>query len=229
MISVLTKNKLFCVSATKAFQPPEKAERFLERPGEGWRCVGAEIAAQWRRDQNLNLSALVGPREWGVHSSQISLWLHSKKMPTPPQREQIERHTKGAVPAECWLWWLPPEGRPTISEAAIPSTETLGDTLSEMRSSAGRVKALLSNTSLQAKQRAELEVKLLSALSRIAAREAATALEDHPDFEGFLEQILTALEATFERRGLSPQGLRSVFAEELERAETRAKSLAEAA
>lgn len=218
------------MKAAKPYDPPKNAVRLEKRPkGEGWVCVGAGVARAWLNVKTMRYVDVEGPDRWGAQSSQISLWMSSQRFPTAAQRAQIERFTEGAIPAECWLWWIGPTGGAAAQSATIPTVQPLGNTLVAMRASAERMLAILANQSLPPKTRADLEGKLSIALGRIAAREEAIALEDHPEFERFLDLILGALDATLQRYGVDPQGARNKFAEELERLEREADRVSEAA
>lgn len=124
---------------------------------------------------------------------------------------EIERVTAGEVPASLWL------------EEAAPPSETrpreLGNTRDELRATVQEIDAVRRKGGLSPTQEAALIGKRTSALMALARQEDRCALEDHPDFEVHIDDVLQALEATISQFGVNPTGARSAFADHLERIE----------
>lgn len=95
----------------------------------------------------------------------------------------------------------------------------LGNTRDELRATAQEIDAVRRKGGLTPNQDAALLGKRISALTALARQEDRCALEDHPDFEAFVDLSLKALEATLAQYGVSRDGARSVFADHLERLE----------
>lgn len=104
-------------------------------------------------------------------------------------------------------------------EVGQDELETLGQTADELRETAARLKRLARRKSLSISQQIQIEARLGSILAALARLEDRTAIEDHPDFEVLLSDILTALERTFGGRGVPSAGARSEFAGHLEAVE----------
>lgn len=101
-------------------------------------------------------------------------------------------------------------------EGGQDELETLGQTADELRETAGRLKRLARRKSLSISQQIQIEARLGAILAALARLEDRMAIEDHPDFEGLLSDILTALERTLDGRGVPVDGVRSEFAGHLE-------------
>lgn len=104
-------------------------------------------------------------------------------------------------------------------EVGQDELETLGQTAGELRETAGRLKRLARRKSLSISQQIQIEARLGSILAALARLEDRCALEDHPDFEGFLEDAEKALVATLAHYGVDAKGARTVLAEHFERLE----------
>ena len=109
------------------------------------------------------------------------------------------------------------ESPPASEERPLP--RELGNTRDELRATVQEIDAVRRKGGLTPNQDAALLGKRTSALTALARQEDRCALEDHPDFEAFVDLSLKALEATLAQYGVSPDGARSVFADHLERLE----------
>lgn len=127
----------------------------------------------------------------------------------PPQLAGALEELLG-IPASVWREEPPPasEDRPT--------PRALGTTHEELRTTVQEIDAVRAKGGLTPNQDAALLGKRASVLAALARCEDRAKLEDHPDIDAFLDDVLAALERTLEARGVPSTGARSEFADHLE-------------
>lgn len=123
------------------------------------------------------------------------------------------------MPVEAWESWellnAPEPEAPPASEDR-PTPRALGTTHDELRATVQEIDAVRAKGGLTPNQDAALLGKRASVLAALARLEDRTALEDHPDVDTFLDDVLAALERTLEARGVAAAGARTEFATHLE-------------
>ena len=164
----------------------------------------------------------------GVHKSIVSFAVNNGRSISRCNAEAISRATNGDVTAdelERQYDETPVTPRVKREDESPPASEErpvprdLGNTRDELRATAQEIDAVRRKGGLTPNQDAALLGKRISALTALARQEDRCALEDHPDFEAFVDLSLKALEATLAQYGVSRDGARSVFADHLERLE----------
>lgn len=163
----------------------------------------------------------------GVHKSIVSFAVNNGRSISRCNAEAISRATGGAIDAgelERQYDETPVAPRVTRDETPPASEERplpreLGNTRDELRMTVQEIDAVRRKGGLTPNQDAALLGKRTSALTALARQEDRCTLEDHPDFEAFVETTLLALEATLVQHGVTPDGARSTFADHLERLE----------
>jgi transcriptional regulator with XRE-family HTH domain len=159
----------------------------------------------------------------GVSPQLVSSWKSGVRHPTPPQRETIEHAS--AVPPAAWLYWVLGDGieqdiaLPPASEDRLVSVEPakLGSTRDEILDCAARCKALARSPGLSAREQAAIEVQRKGALSELRRMDENAAIEVHPDFESFLDDIIGATCDALSARGHTDPAIKSEIAQALRR------------
>jgi DNA-binding transcriptional regulator YdaS (Cro superfamily) len=164
----------------------------------------------------------------GLNKSLVSFALNNSRKISRCNAEAISRATGGEISAEeleRQYDETPVAPRVKHDEEAPPASEEraspreLGTARDELRSTVQEIDAVRRKGGLTPNQDAVLLGKRTSALTVLVRQEDRCALEDHPDFEVFLADVLAALERTFEARGVAADGARSDFAAHLEAVE----------
>lgn len=211
--------------------PAAPTLRSADHPGRGYTCVGTRLLAEWVADQTLPSAAdaAIGDA-CGVSRTAANQWRDvTKYRPRPKHWEHIARITGGRVPVEAWESWellgAEPETPPASEDR--PTPRALGTTHEELRATVQEIDAVRAKGGLTPNQDAALLGKRASVLAALARLEDRTAIEDHPEFDAFLEALLSALERTLVARGIDATGARTEFASHLEAIEAeRAKRAA---
>lgn len=195
--------------------------RSADPPGRGYTCLGTRLLSEWVADQQFvsKADAAVGDA-CGVSRPAAVQWrLEGKSRPRPKHWEHIERITSGRVPQAAWESWehlgAPEAETPPASEER-PTPRALGTTREELRATVQEIDAVRRKGGLTPNQDAALLGKRASVLAALARLEDRTAIEDHPEFDVFLDALLLALERTLATRGLDVTGARSEFADHLD-------------
>lgn len=206
--------------------------RSADPPGRGYTCVGTRLLAEWVADQPLvSVADTAIGDACGVSRTAANQWRDvAKYRPRPKYWAIIARVTEGRVPQASWESWEhlgTPEAEPPPASEDRPTPRALGTTHDELRATVREIDAVRAKGGLTPNQDAALLGKRASVLAALARLEDRTALEDHPEFEGLLDGILSALERTLAARGIDATGARTEFADHLEAIEAeRAKRAA---
>jgi transcriptional regulator with XRE-family HTH domain len=207
------------------FNPPENSIFAEKQPSEGHVSVGWQLFDAWREGRGYREIS----RDLGCSPGVLSTW-KSGRVPAKVYLEKLEKMADIAPIA--WQHWVcldPTKAAATSDEptaADPPASESrkiqgkIGATIDELRVGVARLNDLLGRGKLSPGQIAQLEGKRISALTAIARLEERGTLEEHPEFDAFVDLALTAFERTIrEHYGLDPAGARTAFASYLEQIE----------
>ena len=219
----------YTVRMTLRFDPPENATNAEKCPGPGWISCGWQMFDKWRDGRGYREIA----RDLGCSAGNLTLWKQGR-VPLKVYLEKLEKMADIAPIA--WQYWvcLDPtkaaatSDEPTAADPPPSGSRTIegkiGATIDELRVGVARLNDLLGKGKLSPGQIAQLEGKRISALTAIARLEERGTLEEHPEFDGFLDLVMLALDETLQHFGVNPSGSRTVFADKIERIEAeRAK------
>jgi transcriptional regulator with XRE-family HTH domain len=207
------------------FDPPENSIFAEKQPSEGHVSVGWQMFDAWRGERGYREIA----RDLGCSPGVLSTWKQGR-VPVKVYLEKLEKMADIAPIA--WQYWVcldptkaaatsdePPASNPPASESRKIQGK-IGATIDELRVGVARLNDLLGRGKLSPGQIAQLEGKRISALTAIARLEERGGLEEHPEFDAFVDLALTAFERTIrEHYGLDPAGARTAFASYLEQIE----------
>jgi transcriptional regulator with XRE-family HTH domain len=172
--------------------------RSADPPGRGYTCLGNRLLEEWAQAEPHGVteaSARVA-EGCGVSRQYVTGWRAGKPVP-PKHRQAIHRVT--GISIEVWETWellgreepeeTPPSGEREADGPAAP----LGTTAAELRATIQRIDAVLRKRSITPAQEGQLLGKRTTALGALARLEDRQAIEDHPDAEPFLEDVVQAL------------------------------------
>lgn len=205
------------------YVPPERAKQFAIKPEEGWISHGWLLFEEWRT-KKATKSYEQTAEALSLASGNITGWKKGR-IPSMTHARRIEA-LAGVDPA-AWTWWLREDGvNPNAPKETEPPSEkrrkeprVRGTTHEELWHTLDEIDEELEDTELAPAARAQLLGRKASTLDRISRLEERQKLEDHPDFDAFIDDALQAVEATLRHYGIDPDGARSVFADHLERIE----------
>ncbi len=209
------------------FDPPENAIYAEKWPGDGWVSVGWQLLDTWRGGRGYREIA----RDLGCSAGVLTTWKQGR-VPVKTYLEKLE--TMADIAPNAWQFWVCLDPTKAAASSERPKSDPppsgsrsfaveggkIGATIDELRVGVARLNDLLGRGKLSPGQVAQLEGKRISALTAIARLEERASLEEHPDFDGFLDLVLSAFEQTIrEHYGLDPTGARTAFAGYVERIE----------
>lgn len=205
------------------FTPPEGAKRSIRQPNEGWISCGWLAFEAWRLGNAQTYQNVADAL--AVTKPAISNW-KAGRLPGEATRKHVE--LLADVPPDAWTWWVRSEGaadsspeserRPSAPEAL----RELGTTRDELRATVRSIDRVRAKGGLSPAQEATLLGKRTSALTALARLEERQSLEDHPDFDALLEDIIGAVVDVLGPD--APEGIEARIADQLEaRAQMRAQ------
>ena len=134
----------------------------------------------------------------GVSKALVSLVQNGERAASPEFRVKcLEAY---AIPLEDWDKpdpELAPDPEPAPPKSEQRPARKLGSTREELWATVEDIDRELRGSALSSSQRASLLGKRAGTLSAIARMEKAGALEDHPDFAAFRDDVLGAMKDAF--------------------------------
>lgn len=163
------------------------------------RSLAAKALAERRQNNGDPLSCGQKAMRLGVSKTLVSLVQNGERAASPEFRAKcLEAYS---IPLDDWEKPDPelqdePEPAPPPKSEQRPARK-LGSTREELWATVQDIDTELRGSALSSSQRASLLGKRAGTLSAIARMEKAGALEDHPDFTAFRDDILGAIKDAF--------------------------------
>lgn len=176
-----------------SFTPPSNSRNAAIRPDEGWYSCGWRLLESWLAKRERTYAQL--GEAVGCSKGLISGWKNGRPVNAPflARLEQL-----CGIPPEAWTWWTQDEPLEAHERPSSPPPESaprvrrLGTTTEELWETVRGIDEDLRGE-VTVSQRTVLRKARAAALTSISRLEKRQAIHEHPDADGFLEDVVQAV------------------------------------